>query len=132
LGVAGYVNNAADPYPGYFFDRSQVAIESAQDGSSNTLLFGEVMANPASGYSGKKVAWTWMSSPSIPAGWGGIATNPKTDYWYEFSSNHAGVVMFAMGDGAVRALKKPTVWPTIVWASGANDGRVYDFTSVGN
>jgi prepilin-type N-terminal cleavage/methylation domain-containing protein len=135
LAVAGYVNNAGDPYKGYFGDRTQNPIESAQDGSSNTLMFGEVMTNPAQAWGAApspKLAWTWMSSPPIAAGWGGVLVTPQTDYFYRFSSNHSGVVMFAMGDGAVRALKKPTVWPTIVWASATNDGNVFDYGTIGN
>jgi hypothetical protein len=135
LAVAGYTNRPADQYPGYFANRSQVPIESAMDGSSNTLLFGEVTTNPAQAWAAApspKLAWTWMASPPIPTGWGGILQTPQTDYFYRFSSMHSGVVMFAMGDGAVRALKKPTVWPTIVWASATNDGQVYDFATIGN
>jgi len=135
LAVAGYTNGPTDAYPGYFGDRTQTTIESAQDGSSNTLMFGEVMTNPAQAWGGApspKLAWTWMSSPPVAAGWGGILQTPQTDYFYRFSTSHTGVVLFAMGDGAVRPLKKPTVWPTIVWASATNDGKVYDFSTIGN
>ena len=64
VACGGYVNNAADPYPGYFGNRSKKKIEGAPDGSSNTIMFGEVGANPASIWSGTpRVAWTWMSPP---------------------------------------------------------------------
>jgi len=136
LASGGYLNNnSASDYPGYFGNRSKTKIELAQDGSSNTLLFGEVTHNPAQAWSGTPspvLAWTWMSSPPIATGWGGVLVTPQTDFFYRFSSNHAGVWMAGMGDGSIRAMRKPTVWPTIVWASGANDGQVYDPTTIGN
>jgi hypothetical protein len=73
-----------------------------------------------------------MSSSPMSTGWGGIANNTQTDYWYQFSSAHPGVVLFAMGDGAVRSFRKPTTWPLIVWASATQDGVVYDQGSVMN
>jgi len=32
----------------------------------------------------------------------------------------------------VRALRKPTQWPNIVWVSAINDGNVFDFSTIGN
>ncbi len=133
VACAGYANNASDPYPGYFTNRSRKKIESATDGSSNTIMFGEVSANPASIWSGSpRVAWTWMASPPVATGWGGVLTVPGTDYFYQFSGPHTGVVLFAMGDGSVRSLRKPTTWPDIVWASATGDGRVFDPSTLGN
>lgn len=134
LASAGFLNLNSDPTArGYFTNRSQTKIESAQDGSSNTIMFGEAGANPAQAWSNSpKLAWTWMSSPPIATGWGGVLNISGTDYFYQFSSSHTAVVMFAMGDGAVRALRKPTNWPNIVWVSGTNDSRVFDFSTLGN
>jgi prepilin-type N-terminal cleavage/methylation domain-containing protein len=130
---AGYTNTANDPYAGYFGNRSKNKIESARDGSSNTILFGEVGANPASIWSGSpKLAWTWMSSPPIGTGWGGILNTSGSDYFYEFSSGHTGVVLFAMGDGSIRAFRKPTQYPNIVWAASMSDGVVFDSSTLGN
>jgi prepilin-type N-terminal cleavage/methylation domain-containing protein len=132
LGAAGYTNSPSDQFAGYFTDRSQNKIEGATDGSSNTILFGEVTANPAQSWGGNpKLAWTWMSSPPIATGWGGVINVSGTDFYYGFSSPHPGVVMFALGDGGVRTLKKPTVWPSIVYAAGMNDGRVVDMSTLG-
>jgi len=133
LACAGYQNIASDPYPGYFTNRSKKTIESATDGSSNTIMFGEVGANPAQAWSGNpKVAWTWMSSPPVAAGWGGVINVSGSDYFYAFSSPHTGVVQMAMGDGGVRSFRKPTNWPNIVWASATSDGQVFDFSTLGN
>jgi prepilin-type N-terminal cleavage/methylation domain-containing protein len=130
---AGYQNTASDQYPGYFTNRSKKKIESATDGSSNTIMFGEVGANPASIFPGNpNMAWTWMSSPPIATGWGGILNVPGTDYFYQFSSPHTSVVQFAMGDGGVRSFRKPTSWPNIVWASAMSDGQVFDFSTLSN
>ena len=130
---AGYLNIAGDPYPGYFTNRSKTKIEAAADGSSNTIMFGEVGANPASIFSGNpKMAWTWMSAPPVATGWGGVLNVSGTDFFYEFSSSHTSIVQFAMGDGGVRAFRKPTSWPNIVWASAMNDGQVFDFSTLTN
>ena len=135
LASAGYTNFPTDANRGYFTNRSKNKIETAGDGSSNTIMFGEVTTTPAQAWGGApspKLAWTWMSSPPIATGWGGVLNVPQTDYFYRFSSSHSGVVTFAMGDGAVRSLKKPTHWANIVWVSGINDGRVFDFSTLGN
>jgi prepilin-type N-terminal cleavage/methylation domain-containing protein len=125
--VAGYTNSPTDTYRGYYTNRSKNKIENASDGSSNTIAFGEVTTNPASIWGGSPyVTWTWMASPPVATGWGGILATPGTDFFYRFSSMHSGVVMFGMGDGSVRPLKKPTVWPNIVYAAGISDGVVYD------
>ena len=134
-GSAGWINSPTDTFTGYFTNRSQTKIEGAMDGSSNTILFGEVAANPAQVWGpspSPRVAWTWMASPPIATGWGGILNTPQTDFFYEFSSGHTGVVQFAMGDASVRSLRKPTTQPNIVFASGINDGRVVDMTTLGN
>jgi hypothetical protein len=135
LGSAGYANFPTDANRGYFTNRSKTKIESSQDGSSNTIMFGEVTTNPAQAWAATqspRLAWTWMSSPPVPTGWGGVLNVPQTDYFYSFSSSHPGIVMFAMGDGAVRSLRKPTHWPNIVWVAGINDGKVFDYSTVGN
>ncbi|QJW96918.1 DUF1559 family PulG-like putative transporter [Frigoriglobus tundricola] len=130
---AGYLNTASDPYRGYFSNRSKNRIESATDGSSNTIMFGEVGSNPASIFTGSpNVAWTWMSSPPVATGWGGVLNVPGTDFFYQFSSSHTSVVQFAIGDGGVRAFRKPTSWPNIVWASATSDGQVFDFSTLTN
>jgi prepilin-type N-terminal cleavage/methylation domain-containing protein len=135
LGSAGYTNFPTDQYRGYFTNRSKNKIESATDGSSNTLMFGEVTANPASIWGpapSPTLLWTWMSSPPIATGWGGILDVQQTDHFYRFSSSHPQVVLFAMGDASVHTLRKPTPWPLIVYASGMNDCKVFDFSALGN
>ena len=123
-----------DQYAGYFGNRTRNTIVGAQDGSSNTILFGEVMPVEVGFTSGnKKTAYAWISSPAIATGWRGI--NPWTDgsiYFYRYGSAHTGIVQFVMGDGGVRSFRKPTSWPQIVWASAMNDGQVYDPSSIMN
>ena len=132
LGSAGYVNSVTDPYRGYFTNRSKNKIESANDGSSNTIMFGEVTANPAKLWTGSPyLAWTWMASPPIATGW----SSPPTDHFYRFTSAHPQIVMFAMGDASVRPLRTLTEssqWVNFVYASGMSDGKVTDFSALGN
>jgi hypothetical protein len=60
---------------------------------------------------------------------------PDPPQWYHFSSRHPGVILFALGDGAVRGVRKGYVWPdanfwTTVYLGGWNDGRVTDTSTV--
>lgn len=125
VGSSGYVDYGTgfDDRGGVLGNRTTQKIATITDGSSNTIMFGESLGDPDFG----AVAWrhTWMGSGAIPTGWGGISTQPSTQ-WFAFGSKHTGVVNFTMGDGSVRSMKKPTTWPLIVWASGVADGVLYD------
>ncbi len=131
-GYAGVGRNY-DPYAGYFGNRTRNKIELAQDGSSSTVMFGEVTALPATNYAGNpRIAYGWMSAQPIGTGWGGVSNGQPGDNAYEFSSGHPGVVQMAMGDASVRSFRKPTNWPNIVWASATSDGKVYDPATLSN
>ena len=103
LGVAGYFADVAgfDLYKGAFLKRHPNRMGDFLDGTSNTLLFGEAVGDPVS--TNPKVlnyAHTWMGSGMMVTGYG-LSSTPA---WYRFSSAHDGLVHFAMGDGAVRAI----------------------------
>ncbi|MDY3557545.1 DUF1559 domain-containing protein [Gemmata sp. JC673] len=133
LGSAGYLNSPTDNTRGYFTNRSKNKIEGASDGSSNTIMFGEVTSNPAQAWGGApspQLAWTWMSSPPIASGWGAVLSVPQTDYFYRFSSMHSGVVMYAFGDGSIRSLRKPTTFSPFVWTTGMSEGQIVDLSNL--
>jgi prepilin-type processing-associated H-X9-DG protein len=46
--------------------------------------------------------WSWMGC-SMVAYWG-VAT-PQHAHWYNFSSYHPGVALFAFADGSVRSIQ---------------------------
>ena len=104
LGVAGYLGQTQCPtwiYPGVFGDDTRVSLTSvsSQDGTSNTLMFGETVSGPNNNPT-PIYAPTWMGSGAMPTAWGLI---PPGD-WYTFNSMHDGIVNFARCDGSVVAI----------------------------
>jgi prepilin-type N-terminal cleavage/methylation domain-containing protein len=133
-------------YSGLMANRSKISLEqsTAADGTSNSFMFGEGLgdADPA----GNTFSWGWMGCGIMSASWG-MLTGPGSG-WFHFSSKHTAVVQFAMGDGAVRPVRKGigtinsagtnvTNWFAPDWYSlhrvaGWKDGEVIDPAIIGN
>jgi prepilin-type N-terminal cleavage/methylation domain-containing protein len=106
VGAPASLNANYSPYTGIFFNRSTTKLESIGDGTSNTLMFGELLGGSHPGardfqqtWMGTGVMFTFRGLPNGPAG---SATGVN---WASFSSAHAGMVQFAMGDGSVRGVR---------------------------
>jgi prepilin-type N-terminal cleavage/methylation domain-containing protein len=148
LGVAGYGGQAYVPtdttkpdYKGMFTNRTQLSIAqvSGQDGTANTLMFGESAtytdAPVSQGGTGLTFAPSWMGAGALPSAWGTV--DQKGNAWYAFTSMHPAVVQFCMGDGSVRGIPKGLTgsgagYNNFIYASGWSDGRVVDITQLGN
>jgi len=97
-------------FSGIMGNRSKLSLEqiTAADGTANTLMYGETLGDSdynalnQGGYS-----LSWMGCGYFPTAWGLPTGAGSVDTWYCFSSRHSSVVQFAMGDGAVRQIKKP-------------------------
>jgi prepilin-type N-terminal cleavage/methylation domain-containing protein len=103
---------------------------TVQDGTSNTLMFGESLGRRGIGPS----AWgmSWMGAGHMPTAWG--LADPNNADWYVFSSRHAAVVQFCFGDVSTRGLRRGTTrsnafdftvgsdWMVLMQLSGRNDG----------
>jgi hypothetical protein len=87
-------------YEGLFTNRSQNGLDRVPDGTSNTLLFGEVTGGSLQNADGK-YGYSWIGDGSLPTFMGIATVNPE---WYQFSSFHGGVVLFCFADGSVRGL----------------------------
>jgi prepilin-type N-terminal cleavage/methylation domain-containing protein/prepilin-type processing-associated H-X9-DG protein len=104
-----------------------------QDGTSNTLMFGESLgAGVQSGSPTKlRVVWAWICAGGAPTVFG-LNVDPNL-FFGEWSSNHPGVVTFSFCDGSVRTLRTPAAGTTanvFVAMSTINKGEVVDLTAL--
>jgi hypothetical protein len=114
LGRSNYVAVAGDwrygpGYHGMFYYRTPNKLAAIPDGTSNTLMFGEM--NPGlSPFTGDAL----LGGGPVTAAWGcqglytafGVAST--IDSWGVFGSRHTNLILFAFGDGSVRPLTNPT------------------------
>jgi prepilin-type N-terminal cleavage/methylation domain-containing protein len=137
-------------YEGIFTNRSTNSIGAIQDGTSNTLMFGECLGGPNPPPSGSpQFGFSWFGTGVLPT----LAGLPvQYPYYYQFSSKHTGIVNFVYADGSVRGVKvgsskwnpipapfgegekaPPTVdWFVLQQLAGMRDGETRDSTSLEN
>jgi hypothetical protein len=145
LGVAGgvgklstqSVSNGWDRWAGVFTRRSAEPLPSVTDGTSNTLMFGEMSGDYAGTFGTPPgvggFTYSWMGATALGTAWG-LPALITQHTWYRFSSFHPVTVQFANADGSVKGLRKVGVTGNGVLqlrhAAGARDGLVYDGTVV--
>ncbi len=117
LGVAGgfgNLSNAWSPQKGIFGSRTKFNFRDVTDGTSNTLLFGEVTGGPDYNFS-------WISGGVMVQAYG-LSKN-ATQNWFQFESFHTGIIQFALADGSVRGLSKNIDSETFRRLTVMQDGR---------
>lgn len=154
----GEINNYYTKWEGVMCNRSNLSLGqlTVQDGTSNTLMFGEGLGG--NGVGQRVHVWSWVGVGTMGTGLGlgranvpcdddtppalGDAPIPGQDgaHWFRFSSRHAAGVQFCFGDGSVRTLKfgattTPTLSMTSDWAilqhlAGRRDGLNFDTSSI--
>jgi len=149
LGRTNYVGSAGalgqtsiafyDSYRGPLYNRSDIALAKVPDGSSNTLLFGEVLGGNSIN---RDFLYSWMGCGTLPTAWGLPRSTPSSncDGWFHFGSKHTTLVHFAFADGSVRGLRNtgcPIVFFNNNWfnfnrMAGMWDGEVFDVNAFGN
>jgi prepilin-type N-terminal cleavage/methylation domain-containing protein/prepilin-type processing-associated H-X9-DG protein len=90
-------------YEGIFTNRSTNSVAAVQDGTSNTLMFGECLGGPNPPPSGAPyMGFSWFGMGALPTLAGLPVQYPQ---YYQFSSKHTGVVNFCFADGHVAGIK---------------------------
>ncbi|MBN9517484.1 DUF1559 domain-containing protein [bacterium] len=161
LGVAGMGQGMAPwwkKYEGVFGNRTRTTLPGIPDGTSNTLFVGETCGllfySKLNLYNGTPDAeFRWEDYPPVEHGWVacgalvtdmGLAQGPWSSR-FQFGSNHAGVVQFAIADGSVRALRPAGTnnraandgtggareWWVFQAMAGRTDGEVIDPAALG-
>jgi prepilin-type N-terminal cleavage/methylation domain-containing protein len=143
LGVGGAfgrgTNATFNEFEGLFTNRSHNSLDRVPDGTSNTLLFGEVLGGESNGV--KEYSASWLGVGAMPTV-GGMM--PAKSSWFQYSSHHPGIVQFCFADGSVHGLKHGTTaarglllqgpysqdWYVLQQLSGFRDGGVRDTSSL--
>jgi prepilin-type N-terminal cleavage/methylation domain-containing protein/prepilin-type processing-associated H-X9-DG protein len=131
LGVAGDWR-FGDGYKGAFYYNSKNTIVGISDGSSNTMLFGEVCGGKFGPSSPPTYHFAWTCSSLYTAF--GIAADGASDNSAGalFGSGHTGLINFAYGDGSVRPLNSLAQYNgpqfgVLAAMAGKSDGQVVIF-----
>jgi len=118
LGVAGGMGRIGytpwDRWEGVFVKRMPHAFRDIRDGSSNTMMFGEVLG----GRPQPSFLYSWMGCGAMPTAWG---LGHKG--WWHFDSYHPGGVQFAFSDGSVHMISETIERRVFIYLSGIRDGR---------
>jgi prepilin-type N-terminal cleavage/methylation domain-containing protein len=157
IGIAGTGEPATgggstwSTYVGMLTSRSETRIATVSDGSSNTLMFGEMTFSPTKGARTNSAAWIGAGCVTTTYGMGDDTTSGLNTFLLN-SKHTGGIVLCAYGDGAVRIVRRtvPPVPPANVqptgpppsgvtsdwWVlqelAGKQDGGTRDTSSMGN
>jgi len=112
LGCAGLSGRGTSQYwriyEGIFTNRSQTKVVGIRDGTSHTILLGEIDGGREDGMTQYHAAW--MGVGNMPA-WGGLPRGSESYLFAaHFSSKHPGIVQFCFADGSVHRVSKGTSW----------------------
>jgi hypothetical protein len=143
LPCAGIIGDAGGnaswaPYKGIFFTNSKINLPqiTGQDGTSNTLMFGESSGDKYS--LGTASHFTWMGAGGMPTYWGtapfGNSNGRQFTTWHQYGSTaHTNIVNFCFGDGSIRPVRGDyAAGAAGAWraASGVSDGVSFNINDL--
>jgi prepilin-type N-terminal cleavage/methylation domain-containing protein len=128
-GLTGRGNHNSGQFEGIMVNRISNTLGqiTAADGTSNSMMFGETCGRRPAGSLGD-IGWynSWVMG-ALPTRYG-LQNGHTYANWYQFSSNHTGIVQFAFGDGTVRQVRTgQTTSPTngtIAYPAGTTDFQI--------
>lgn len=135
--MLGYGQVAALRYEGVFWGRSKTNLGqlTVQDGTSNTLMFGEGLGG--TGFGKRDCAWGWLGvgymSTVQGLGRGNLPSSgfieDKGAFLFNLSSRHAAGVQFAFADAHVGTVKFGNTVPTVAQYLSTFSGPINDFNN---
>ena len=130
MGQTGANAIAIDTYVGIFRHNRDGRLGNITDGTSNTLMFGEVTGAWTDGTrpTGRTWSFSWNMS-GFPMHWntltlGGVPYITATKAWFRNSSMHTGLNQWGLGDGSVKPLSLSTDPRVMLSFGGQSDGEV--------
>ena len=117
-------------YNGIFGNRSKTTFGQISDGSSNTLLYGEIAGQQVALVSRVPVAHCWIGAINIPMiNWNYDRTGLSDSALggrdlHVYTSYHPGAVNFARGDGSAGSISDDTDLTTMYRLAAMKDGNV--------
>ena len=131
-GVVGDITGSENEWrnhEGILGNRTKTSFANVTDGTSNTLLFGEIVGRNTGwlGAGGGGAVYSWIGSVNLPVWNWGTETNSTSTLLRAFESNHPGTVNFARADGSVEAVSETMEVTTMRNLAGMADGTIASF-----